>query len=155
MPSWVLLFSAARLSAEQAGHPLQSHVLKLGKPLGKGQAAAMGAWSIPKSWYCHAPPLQTPHLVPPSLAGKDCVAIQGPPFQGCPSWLLLKFILCLATQGWRGHPCQAELPLCPERQGRGDSSGMTALAARLGTCLHGRAHPGDVYRQAGAPVHKK
>lgn len=79
------------------------------------------------------------------------MGIREPPFWGCPSVLLFKFTLSLATKGWRGHPGQAELcPPSPERQGGGEGSGVAALAAGLGTCLRGGAHPGYTYGQAGA-----
>lgn len=108
MLSWVLLFSLASLGTEQAGHPLQSHMLKLGKPLGKGQAAALGAWSILRSVWALGtgtatfPPCRHPSLCHPAwqkgMHGCPRAFISGP------RAMASKFILSLVPdhQGLEG-----------------------------------------------------
>jgi len=140
--SWVLLFSPARPGAEQAEHPLQSHVLKLGKPLGKGQAAPFGARSTAgRAWVLGTGTTTLPLCRPPSpcatQAGKkDCRGIQVPQLRGC--FLNSSYPWCLDTKGWRGHP----------RPGRRGTEG--ARAGGLRSCLRSLAHPGNRHRQAGA-----
>lgn len=134
---------------------------------GEGVSSSPGCLEHPRKGlgirdrHCHAPPLQTPLLVPPSLAERTTWVSKGLRFRAAPAccFLNLSCPWCVDTKGWRGHPYQAELSPCPE----GDGSGVPALAAGLGTCLRSWHTQGMCTGRQGqppqpaaeAPVHKK
>lgn len=111
----------------------------------------------PRAGIAMLPPCRHPTLCHPAWQEGTAWLSKGLHFRVAPAGCFLNSSCAWPPRVGRDIPARLSCPPPPrpERQGRGDSSGVTALAAQLGTCLHGKAHPGNVYRQAGAPACKK